>query len=71
MLILSGIKVINLGDGGQNDEMGRAEEEPYSVGLELEIAISTNCYRVQALLTCAAQQANKLRGELLGQEKVT
>ena len=43
MLILSGIKVINLEEGGQKYEMGRVEEEPYGFELKLEIVISRNC----------------------------
>ena len=54
MLILSGIKVINLEEGGQKYEMGRVEEEPYGFGLKLEIVISSNCQPVQALLLHAA-----------------
>ena len=42
MLILSGIKVINLEEGGQKYEMGRVEKEPYGFGLKLEIVISSN-----------------------------
>ena len=42
MLILSGIKVINLEEGGQKYEMGRVEEEPYGFGLKLEIVIPSN-----------------------------
>ena len=54
MLILSGIKVINLEEGGQKYEMGRVEKEPYGFGLKLEIVISSNCQPVQALLLHAA-----------------